>query len=803
MKQLKNSVTVEIIDRYGYKLDEQIWRNTPLAELYPKEKLVMIQWTAEGDNQRPTIEELQTPVEYNGRKYYGCYGWGSAVKRGVTLGLTNDFPSKKGPVKLVEDGQRVGRWLMAQGTFGGFTAEKLTIGIVPPGTIMGAGPVEDGFGYIKKSLIEKFARKERIELGAARENWTFFQRIPWEKVKDEFAPLITEACIDASDPEKMLWQSPHSAEQKKELYNANKEMIEHPFVAAALNRSAQDYFARLCTSVYLHGVYRTAVPTTCPTICWPGHSGKIEIDRSPIDSYGSIQAVNVKRDKAEEARISKMEVVQHSISSKEFSAKGCLGIVDDDLLDYDIVICSEDIKMAKDLKAARKASELTLENVVVPFLQIWSANSVVGVNAAWAKKRMGLDHDGDGVRLTDCKDLPSFWKAVKELPEGETPKLPKSKRPLADGDLRAEMIYKSMYNLVGFATNVAGATFMVSDREWLAKELGFKNEEALDNRLNYFIKAGTDGYKCDIDQEKIAAEIAVMQSNIRRMFGRTAPWTKWNGDEWAFKRALPYVIQKRLDDNRVFVGSADDPIHLSDRQAQLSVWPFMDGTVAEIARMALPQIEPHWSESVSIRPLTAFRCWAPFPDKNQAEQAKEVQFWFNARVTRVNWTDNKSIQSFKIALAERIEEWLATGISRKDAAYALWHQSHSSRGADASAASVFLAFPDECLEIVRSKPGEVVKEVVLTGLNHQIPNFKSGTLKDLRVADITTLKNGKKIVRRVLVGKAPGQVAPKDKALPANLIAFIAANCDQPDPGEYKIVTISQIGPASWLAKLV
>ncbi len=78
-----------------------------------------------------------------------------------------------------------------------------------------------------------------------------------------------------------------------------------------------------------------------------------------------------------------------------------------------------------------------------------------------------------------------------------------------------------------------------------------------------------------------------------------------------------------------------------------------------------------------------------------------MQFWYNARVGRVNWSDIKDIQAFKIALAERIDEWLATGIDRKRAANALWHKAHSSRGADASAASVFMAFPEECLEIVR------------------------------------------------------------------------------------------------------
>ncbi len=41
--------------------------------------------------------------------------------------MTHDFPYENGPVKLTEDGQRAGRWLMSQGVFGSFTADDLTV----------------------------------------------------------------------------------------------------------------------------------------------------------------------------------------------------------------------------------------------------------------------------------------------------------------------------------------------------------------------------------------------------------------------------------------------------------------------------------------------------------------------------------------------------------------------------------------------------------------------------------------------------------------------------------------------------
>ena len=120
MEQLKNKFTMPVIDRFGYFLENQEYRNTPLAELFPQEDVALIQWIAEGSNVRPSVDDLQAPVEYKDKQYYGCFAWGSAVKRGFTIGMTHDFPREYGPVKLVEDGQRVGRWLMSQGIFGGF-----------------------------------------------------------------------------------------------------------------------------------------------------------------------------------------------------------------------------------------------------------------------------------------------------------------------------------------------------------------------------------------------------------------------------------------------------------------------------------------------------------------------------------------------------------------------------------------------------------------------------------------------------------------------------------------------------------
>ena len=70
-------------------------------------------------------------------------------------------------------------------------------------------------------------------------------------------------------------------------------------------------------------------------------------------------------------------------------------------------------------------------------------------------------------------------------------------------------------------------------------------------------------------------------------------------------------------------------------------------------------------------------------------------------------------------------------------------------------------------------------------------------IENLTVEDVTVVKQGKRILRRVLVGDVLGQIAPRDLSLPRNLIAFIAANENQPEPGVYR-ARIAPIGPASW-----
>jgi hypothetical protein len=328
-----------------------------------------------------------------------------------------------------------------------------------------------------------------------------------------------------------------------------------------------------------------AVPTTAKQVAL-NKSGRHVIYRYPIDNWGSIQAVNVRANKEAE-RITNLEVVQYTLASKEFFAKGCLGIVDN--LPYDIILCSDDIKMVSG---------------VLAFTQWFDKGSAIGVNAKWAKDPMGLDHDGDLVVLVDCGAFPKLWEAVSHFPKAETPKLVKTKSPIGKEEKRPEMIRKSMMNLVGYASNLMTETFMVTDREWLAQQLGFKSEASMDERLNYFVKVGTDGFKTNVDQEPVRKHMGILQQKMLKMFGVMAPRTSWPND-WAFTRGIPEV----------------------DGEDKEAIKPFMTGTIPQIARLTLPNLKAVLETPIKVGPLTAFRMWARPVDSVQYECAKVLQEW--------------------------------------------------------------------------------------------------------------------------------------------------------------------------------
>ena len=141
-------------------------------------------------------------------------------------------------------------------------------------------------------------------------------------------------------------------------------------------------------------------------------------------------------------------------------------------------------------------------------------------------------------------------------------------------------------------------------------------------------------------------------------------------------------------------------------------------------------------------------------------------------------------------------------LDRIAAALALWRVAHSSRSGDASGASVFIGFYEECLKIVTEKPGlKGSLRTVVTGIHYQVPGLREATLEG-EIVDIAVNIRGKRVIRKALVGEIEGQRQPQDPQYPANMIGMIAMNADQPQCGQYTI-SIKQTSQAAWTATLI
>jgi hypothetical protein len=190
------------------------------------------------------------------------------------------------------------------------------------------------------------------------------------------------------------------------------------------------------------------------------------------------------------------------------------------------------------------------------------------------------------------------------------------------------------------------------------------------------------------------------------------------------------------------------------------------------------------------------------PEKLLAS-AKNIQDWYNARAKRTNWADAKSINELKTAFDARLKEWMDDErIDRMTAASALWRVAHSSRSGDASGASVFIGFYDECLKIVAEKPGlKGSLRTVVTGIHYQVPGLREATLEG-EIVDVAVNIRGKRVIRKALVAQVDGQLQPQDPQFPANMIGIIAVNADQPQNGTYTI-SIKQTSQSAWTATLI
>jgi hypothetical protein len=628
-------------------------------------------------------------------------------------------------------------------------------------------------------------------LQKAKGSYTFWQRITLNnKLKRELKPYVQEKInyIEKDMPD-MYYDHLASFDTKKELVDLDSNMIHHPFVANMLGRSLREYFVRAATSVYAGQQIRVAVPTQVADAVLP--PGKNVLTRYPVDSNGSIQAFPENTTPeyiAEYERISNMEVIQYSLSSKKVFAKGCLGI-EDDLDGYDLVLCEEDVKMGK-LDKITKA--------LLSFTAYYSAGSAFGINVQTMKDVMGYDADGDMGEIINCNELPELWNAVKSMKNGTTPKLIKTKRSLEKADLRGEMIVKSMSNLVGMSSNVSTKTLATLERELLAHSLGYEDEQTMDKRLNYFIKCGTDGFKTDVDLIDIEKKVKQFDSALENISKFWAPWIKWNRDPETFKHDIPLIVHEILNDDidggykYVTPGGTVD---LDKDQLKIIVHPRMNGTIAWIARQMLPVIGTRIGEPIKVRPLSYYLTWAPIAPSKLISKAKSLNNWFGRQSKTVNWKDGEEIRSFRASFMKHVNAWIGKN-DPQDYVHALWRVAHATRSKTAGGGSVFFAFPDECKEIISNKPGRNSNMVVITGIHYQVPGFTNYT-GEIEIMDIEDKKSGKLYIRKAVCAKIDGQLEPRDTRYPRNMIALISSTSDQIKSGIYNVI-ITQKSEKSW-----
>lgn len=752
-----------VISPDGELLEDRTLINAPWKAIYPDQDMVIVNWLADTTD-RPNVEEIMTPVEYNNAIYMADKYWGSAVKQGKTIGVTEAFLDNK-LVKKAEDGQRVGRYLHAEGHWGMYRG-GLRIKISPINTMTPWGMIHDGRGFIRKSLAEEHKTKlSPINAGRARESYMFWQRIPWsDKLEQEIMPILMKQCEDAGDIGALLMQySPASFDHKRRLYNANPKMERHPFIVNAIARSSGDMLARMATTANVGTRWGLIIPSREICIPWLPDGHPIIIYRHPIDSWGSIQAVfNSLKDK------SFMNVVtdQYTLADKNIMAKGLVSEVETN--DFDLWICNEDIKMyIGDLEDIRAQSSYATFDSVLSFTQKHKPENNVGVPIDWGKDAIGCDADGDTLNIVDGAKFPALFEAVQEQPEGSTPKLEKTASKLNE---RPMMIRKSMMNVVGHATKVASDTFIVEDRETLAKELGKKTRAELDDELNLNVKCGTDGYKSNIDMEVVRKRIAVMSSNQQNLLGKGAIYTDWPNEE-DFAHSIPKIWSEELSDD--------------DKARAIMEW--MDGTVPRICKITLPFMQNALDEPFAIYPLTEFRGFVPKPKGALLDEAKKLQKWYNARVMSTNWMDDESVK----AMTARWQEEIAKStFDRIDLARAVWYIAHSARGTYNGAGSVFLGFEEESVQIAEEgkdpKKIRAKQYIVVSGIDYQLP--KTDNLEvDAEIVDVETIKDGRVLIRKAIVAEVPGQLQPRDKRYPLNTIGIVATNTFQPPIGKYKV----------------
>jgi|WetSurSiteA1Bulk_404760.scaffolds.fasta_scaffold01977_3 hypothetical protein len=692
--------------------------------------------TLRGHNDRNAV--LDT---VRGVPLYGGFAWGSMVKKGKTLGFRRDVPSEDGQSWRGEDGVRFARHWFADARYGACRAEGLRVKVLPPGSMWHGIMVHDGFGVWSQSIVDgcmsAAQHPDLIRFAPGRQSFQHWEKLIYGDIADEAIELMMEYIPRALASVEFMVTTLDIGD-RSQLIQLNPEMEQHPWIARAIERNNAELLVRLGTTVPLPSRVYVVIPSPDEEIHHQWDSGDKIVKRYPIDALSNIRPITFGPADSYAHRL----VFQHTFAGYDMCGKGCATVLpDEDMEDYDMVVCSEDIKLAAGKqdgqKRLRSSSEVYCgDTMQLSILQAWHPDHVIAIPySIWSKA--GGDFDGDTAGVDDASGVPEIFAAHKRLPEVTSYKLPKDKRKEA-WDKRRKVIAKSMLNQVGWATNIASALWGLRHNPefpelidsvaplvttLVQQELDLEppvDEISLWKLCNGLIKIMTDGFKTSVDMVLAAQLLAEMQGKIIGFAQGMPGWTSWMRSLWAFRHGVPWFEGEEEDTNDDLETKV-----IGARKRSVIKQAYSGSTIGQLYFIARDAIEAAiggtivnsrgvtaWLKDViKVKPLSAYINWAVQVPVEDLKKAHAMYNVFLASISGVDWADThgeySSVQSYLVTWRSDCQDWAVRefGGNMMAAASALWRISHIRGGPRAGAGAVFMGFPDQSAAIVRDMPG--------------------------------------------------------------------------------------------------
>lgn len=839
---------VDKVDAQGNWLDTIPVPGSVFTGLFPKQSVVIISWPTEGKRGKELPEKLHS-VRYSrksGRamaelddkssplhspndaygtvKEYFPYAWGSGIKQGETYGLTFD---PKDAFRTWEDAQRFGGWALPVAHFG-CTRRKLKVLVVDEDW---RGPgwerLADGMSLLSKEVYDSVICREQddlIELGTERGSYVYWNWLRLSNgAKEELSPLLHKRGRDIVESD-VLTEVTMSDPRKLSYVVADPLMGRHKYIAARSSRSEKTFCERTATTVPIPQLYRVVVPTRVAKYVIDPSIKRATIMRYPPNGRSSVQTYEPEITPeylAEYETISKMVVGQWRFSARTDQeithVKGDFVVAD--CGSYDVITLRDNIKMGKAV-----TGEYDLFGFV-SFTQVWKPGCAVGVDPEVFKLRHSGDFDGDTVSITDLSNFPETWACwVKDIDVSATNvKVLKNQSPVTGPDVRERLALESMGNLIGSATTLQSKALSFAEWEALPSVVGQPNlwdeiHKAM-LRMESLFKAGLpsaelgpDGYPArGVDREKTKKTIFALMASLDTFCPVLSPWaTTWKENAW-FDTAYPIAYQGSFGslESRMGKNGIEYRLPLTADMAKVIGQPFvwvpywhisgdvgddLTGTVAWIAKIMAPYL---WERSgVSERekfgalPLTDFRDWAILCGEDAAKVARKLDSLWVSESKKISWSNPADVARLKHRLNTYLD---GLPLDHWEIANSLWWLVHDRDWGTANA--VFFFFPEECLRIIKEKPGLSVNsyDVKIVGITKRYPDF-SGRAKGTGVIQSIPWEGR---TRRVLVAKLSAN--QKDyPGLPVGTLGFVASDSLQPPEGRYKFVIVPGASASSW-----